>query len=271
MPISKAERNKLRSHTFSEDKIDEFGGTHVVTPEVSVAETLRNSSALLRSKYSVFLLNIPSSIILAFYVFAVFGSSSLTNLFWYSVAFFVLGVAVVAPLTAIAKARISNIKVAGIGGPILMSLNYLGPLVAVAYIGLMTLVIHTISSGFVFLAVAVAVLIIAIILQVSNLNSALSVYLLYDRGLRRDTALGRSWMFMSGQSLQMLAVNIAVFLPLVIAIVLDAVLSKTSMVLYLTLLTFILADLCTSWWQACTSYVYAEVIKKAKPMRYSRL
>ncbi len=276
MPITKAERSKLRSHTFSEDKIDEFGGTHIVTPDISVADTLRDSVTLFWSKPSALFLNIPSSIILALYVFVMFGSNSLTNLLWYTAAFFVLGILVVAPLTAVAKSRFSNMKINSLISPMLMSLNYLEPLVPIAYIGLMALTIQnlaviTLFSTIVFAVILLVVLAIAIILHISNLNSELSVYILYDKKLKRNAALGRSWMFISGQSLKMLAINIIAYLPLAIAVFLDATFSKTSIILYLALLTFILADFCASWWQACTSYIYAKIIKEAKPMKYSRL
>jgi hypothetical protein len=275
MPISKAERNRLLSHTFSENKIDEFGGTHMVTPDISVAGTLGHSLRLLKSKPSALVLNIPAGIILALYVFAMFELNSTTNLIWCTAAFFVLEILVAAPLTAVAKAKFSDISITSLINPMLMSLNYLEPLVAIAYIGIMAVVIRNLTvitafSALVFVLLIV-VLVVAIILHVSNLNSSIAVHILYDKKLKRSAALGRSWMFISGQSLQMLAVNTIAFLPLIIAIVLDAALSKTHLILYLALMTFILADLCTSWWQACTSYVYTKIIKEAKPMRYSRL
>ncbi len=276
MPISKAERSKLHSHTFSEDKIDEFGGTHIVTPDISVADTLKHSLALFGSKPSALFLNIPSSIILALYVFVMFGSNSLTNLLWYTAAFFVLGILVAAPLSAVAKSRFYNTKITSIIDPMLMSLNYLEPLVPIAYIGLMALAVQNsavinLLSTIVFGVLLLVILTIAVILHISNLNSELSVYILYDKKLKRNAALGRSWMFISGQSLKMLAINIIAYLPLVIAVLLDAAFSKTSIILYLTLLTFILADFCASWWQACTSYIYEKIVKEAKPMKYSRL
>jgi hypothetical protein len=276
MPITRAERNKLHSHTFSENKKEEFEGTYLVIPEIPVAGTLRNSLRLLKASPSVFVLNAAGSLILALYAFVVFGPVSFASLLWYTLAFFVLGIVVAAPLSAVAKARLSSVTVTSLLGPMLMSLNFLEPLVAAAYIGIAllafmgTALIGTVS-GWIFAGIVAVMLVVAIILHIDNLNAALSVHIMYDRKFGRNTALGRSWMFLSGQSLKLLAINSVAFLPVAAAIILEAEFRGTPLAAYLALITFVLADISASWWQACTAHIYAEVAKKAKPMNYSRL
>jgi hypothetical protein len=274
MPITKAERSKLRSHTFSEYKNDEFKGTHLVTPNISAADTLKHSLRQLVSKPSVLILNLPGSLIFAIYSFFMFRSDSLANSAWYTVVFFALGIFVVAPLTAIAKSKFANARAANLFSTVLISLNYLEPLVPAAYISIMVLAIQKSALITIFSTIIAAmlfILIAAIILQIINLNSAMSIYLMFDKKLKRGTAINRSWMFLSGQSSQMLMINIAAYTPLIIAVILEAAFSNTLLMPYLALLTFLLADVCTSWWQACTSYIYAKIIKEFKPIKYSRL
>jgi hypothetical protein len=37
------------------------------------------------------------------------------------------------------------------------------------------------------------------------------------------------------------------------------------------MLVFVLAVFSSSWWQACTSYMYTNIAKGARPMKYARL
>ena len=57
MPITKKETKRLRTHTFSEDKVREFGGTYTVAPDFSVSSIIKGSIRLMASKPSIFLLN----------------------------------------------------------------------------------------------------------------------------------------------------------------------------------------------------------------------
>ena len=237
MPISKTERNRLKSHTFSEDKKEEFNATHFVMPNIDIAKTLKLSFKKLGSKTSVLFLNIFSSLIFTIYIYLMLEFSSFMNLLWYTIAFFILEILVVAPITAITKAKLSDMKSGSLVSPMLISLNYLEPLIPVAYIGLIILILQSLTlinlfSAVVFGVLSIIILIIAIILQISNLNSSISIQILYDKKLGRNVALSRSWMLMSGQSLRLLAINILSSLPVIIAIIFDVILIKTSFIGY---------------------------------------
>ena len=183
MPITKAENERLRSHTFSEDKKEEFNATHLVIPTISISDTLRHSLGILKSKPSVLFINIVSSLILAIYIYFMFEASTLTNLLWYTVVFFVLEILVVAPLGAISKSKLSNIKITSLISPIIISLNYLEPLISVMYIFLILLIIQNLTfinlfSTVIFVALSIIILLIGIVLHICNLNSAILVVFL---------------------------------------------------------------------------------------------
>ena len=272
MPITKSERNKLRSHTFSEDKKDEFEGTYIEVPDLSARKTLSSSLGLLLSKPLVLILNIPVGLIFSIYIFALLRVLSLANFLWYSAAFFVLGILVISPLAAISKAKLANIGTSSFFSPMLMSLNYLEPLVFVTYFGLALFTIKNWGTITVYSIITfIILLLIAFILHIINISTSISTQIAYDKKSDRNTALNKSWLFLSGQSLSVLSVNIVVFLLLTITVLLDIVYNNPQITLYLALLTFIFADFCASWWQACTSKLYLTITKKAKPIQYSRL
>lgn len=272
MPITKAEREKLRTHTFSEDKKEEFGGTHMVAPEISVAEVISGSFGILISRPLTFVANILGSVIFAIYLFAALSTSPVLDLLLYAAMFFILEIIVVAPLTAVSRAKLANIKRASASGPMLMAFNYLEPIVPILYIAGAVLAVELVQSpSWELLGGAAVVLVLAFILQIMNLDSSISVYMYYDKKLDRATAMSRSWFFLSGQSVRILCVSTVAFLPLIVAVLLDICLRNTGQVWYMIPLVLLVADFCYSWWDACTAYIYGETAKKAKPMPYSRL
>jgi hypothetical protein len=271
MPITRGEREKLRTHTFSEDKKGEFSATHMVAPEIRPGNALALSLVLLASNAPVFALNIPGSLILAFYIALVIGAHSILWISVYSLAFFILWLLVAAPLSALSKARLSGMKASNPAGSMLMSLAYLEPVVVISYLGVLMIALHKLYTISLYWAAFIVLLVIATVLYIANLNVSIAIQLMYGKRIYRNTALNRSWLFLSGQSLRMMLINTAAFLPLIVAILAGALFAGTLPAWYLVPVLFVIADLCTSWWQACTSHVYSEISSKIKPMQYSRL
>ncbi|MCL5427775.1 MAG: hypothetical protein M1321_01185 [Candidatus Marsarchaeota archaeon] len=279
MPITKKEKGRLRSHTFSEDKRDAFIGTHMVAPSISGSGALAGAAGLLASKPVVFLFNVPSSLIFSLYMIVLFWSASLANVswyvfaLWYTAAFFVLEIIIAAPLSAAAKAKLSGAGDWGLLRPMVMSLNYLAPLVPIAYAGILALAVRGFALHAILTAIAIVVLfVVAIVLHIVNINASLAVQVMYDKKTSRSVALDRSWTLLSGQSLKVLGVNIAAFLPLAVVVVLAVVfMGAAQMMWYAGIIIFVAAEFCISWWQASTSSIYAYVSKNARPMQYSAL
>lgn len=272
MPISQSEREKLRAHTFSEDKEGEFGGTHKVAPEISENDMIGHSLGLLASRPSALALNVPGSAAFALYALAAFGTASAATFIFYASAFFAFGILIAAPLSSLAKARLSGMEAPGVVDSMIMSLAYAEPLVAASYVALIALAFRD-AAGFTLLSAItfIVLLAVAFLLHIANLDSSISVQMAGGKKYGRSTAMNNSWMFLSGQSMAMLAANIVSYLPLIALVPLDALFSGTALMPYLAVLTFIFADICASWWQACTSVAYGIVAKKTKPMKYSRL
>ena len=153
-----------------------------------------------------------------------------------------------------------------------ISLIYLEPLVPAFFLGLVMVVLKSISIfSPLYIFVFLVLLVIVVILYILNLDSSIAVYILHDKGARRDTALNRSWLFLSGQSLSVLSVNAVVYLPLVIAVIAEYLLEGSLFVWYLLPITFILADIASSWCEACTYHIYEVTKNKSRPMQYSKL
>ncbi len=272
MPITEAERKKLRKHTFSEDKKDQFGWTHSIAPELPVGNTIKNAVQMLFSSPWPWILNAAGSIILAVYLFKIFESVTIFDSFLYTAIFFVLEILIVAPLNAFSKASYAGIGRKGVLRPMLMSLTYLAPLVPIFYITALILLIHIITTMSVLAVIAfLLVMVIAILLHITNLNASLSIHIMYDKEFDRTTSLNKSWMALSGQSLSMMAVNITAFVPLIISVIAEAVLVKNVPIWYVVPVIFIISEFCISLWQASTSYAYKTLLKNVKSMQYSRL
>ncbi len=272
MPISQPERERLRAHTFSEDKKSEFGGTHKIAPEISEKNIIWSSLGLLASRPLPLVLNIPGSMAFAVYVFVAFSTSSVAAFIFYASAFLAFGILIAAPLSSAAKARLSDMDAPRVVDSMIMSLAYAEPLVAASYVTLIALAFRN-AAGFTLLAAItfVVLLVVAFLLHIANLDSSISVQMAGGRKYGRSTAMNNSWMFLNGQSMTMLAANIVSYLPLIALVPLDAFFSTTALMPYLAVLTFIFADICASWWQAGTSVAYGIVARKTKPMKYSRL
>ncbi len=274
MPITEAERKKLKNHTFSEDKKDEFRWTHGVVPEFDIGDTLSNSLGMIFSSPYPWIANIAGSLILAVYVFEIFGHlASLQDLLIYTILFFILEIIVASPLSAFSKAKFAKIESGSVARPMLMSLTYLSPLVPILYLAVLISAFHYfISLPVIGIFVSLIVLILAVILHIANLNVSLATDAMYDKKTDRNTALSRSWMMISGSSLSMLLVNILVFLPLILATSAEFVFrSNSAMAMYILPVIFVASEFCLSWWHASVSYSYGAISKNIKPMQYSRL
>ena len=271
MPITEAERKKIKDHRFSEN-VEGIDSTHTVVPRISADETIARGIELVASRPSSLLINIPGSLIFALYAFALLGSPSIYNIVLYTLLFFVLEIFLASPLSSVSKSRFANTSAAKPTDSMVISLIYLEPLVPAFFLGLVIVVLKSLTLfSPVYIIAFLILLAIVLMLYILNLDSSIAVYLLHDKGTKRDTALNRSWLFLSGQSLSVLSVNAVVYLPLVIAIILEYLLSGSLFVWYLLPITFILADLASSWWEACTYHIYEVTKKKAKPMQYSKL
>lgn len=271
MPITEAERKKIRDHRFSEN-VEGIDSTHTVVPKIPVEETIRRGFGLLASKPSSMLINIPGSLIFALYAFALLGSHSLSSIVLYTLLFFVLEIFIASPLSSVSKSRFANTKRTRSIDSMVISLIYLEPLVPAFFLGLVMVVLKSLSIfSPLYIFVFLVLLVIVVILYILNLDSSIAVYILHDKGARRDTALNRSWLFLSGQSLSVLSVNAVVYLPLVIAVIAEYLLEGSLFVWYLLPITFILADIASSWWEACTYHIYEVTKNKSKPMQYSKL
>ena len=274
MPITEAERNKLKKHTFSEDKKDEFRWTHGVVPELDIGKALSSSLGMVFSSPYPWIANMAGSLILAVYVFEIFGhSASLSDLFLYTILFFILEIIIVPPLSAFSKAKFANIEPGSVARPMLMSLTYLSPLVPILYlVGLIFVMRYFVSLPVVGIFIALVVFILAVILHIANLNVSFATDAMYDKKTDRNTALSRSWMMISGQSLSMLLINVVVFLPLIFAVFAEIVFrSNTTIALYMLPVIFVVSEFCLAWWHASVSYSYEAISKNIKPIQYSRL
>ena len=269
MPITEAERKKITEHTFSED-VSELDSTRIVAPNISSADSVWNGIKLAASKPSSFILNIPGSLIFAFYAFALLRSSSLLHIILYTLAFFVLEIFIAAPLAAASKSRITGSAAAGYTDSMVISLIYLEPLVPAFFLILLVLA-KSLSSSLLYAIAFLLVFVVTLMLYILNLDSSIAVNFLHDKNVKRDKALNRSWLFLSGQSLSVMSVNVAVSLPLAVAVIVEGLLAGTPLAWYVLPIIFILADFSASWWQACTSYIYKLTLKKAKPSEYSKL
>ncbi len=274
MPITEAERNKLKKHTFSEDKKDEFRWTHGVVPEFDIGKTLSSSLGMVFSSTYPWIANIAGSLILAVYVFEIFGHlASLADLLIYTILFFILEIIVVSPLSAFSKAKFANIEPGSAAKPMLMSLTYLSPLVPILYlVGLIFAMRYFVLLPVISILISLVVLILAVILHIANLNVSLATDAMYEKKIDRNTALSRSWMMISGQSLSMLLINVVVFLPLIFAVFAEVVFrNNTTIALYILPVIFVVSEFCLSWWHASASYSYEAISKNIKPIQYSRL
>ncbi len=271
MPITDAERKKIKEHRFSEN-IEGLDSTHTVVPSISAEETIARGLEMVASKPSSLLINVPGSLIFALYAFSLLLSPSLSNIVLYTLLFFVLEIFVASPFSSISKSRFANTAAAKPADSMIISLIYLEPLVPAFFLGLIIVVLKSLTLfSPAYIIVFLILLAIVLMLYILNLDSSIAVYILHDKGIRRDTALNRSWLFLSGQSLSVLSVNAVVYMPLVIAVVIEYLLAGSLFVWYLLPITFILADLASSWWEACTYYIYEVTKKKSKPMQYSKL
>ncbi len=270
MPITEAERKKITEHTFSED-VSELDSARIVAPNISSADSVMNGIKLAASKPSSFILNIPGGLIFAFYAFALLRSSSLLHIILYTLAFFILEIFVAAPLSAASKSRFMDSAAAGYTDSMVISLIYLEPLVPAFFLILLVLAIKSLSSSLLYVIAFLLIFVVTLMLYILNLDSSIAVNFLHDKNVKRDKALNRSWIFLSGQSLSVMSVNIAVSLPLAVAVMVEGLLAGTPLAWYFLPIVFILADFSASWWQACTSYIYRLTLKKARPSQHSRL
>lgn len=273
MPITEAERRKLKTHTFSEDRKGEFGWTHSIAPELKMGETLGNALGMMFSDPYPLAINLSGSLIFTAYIFGIFTSGSLFYSLAYTLIFFFAGIVIIAPLSAFSKARFAGIKPNNTARPMLISLVYLSPLVPILYVGVLVLTFHELfASQILNILAPLFILSVAVILHMINLSVSLATDSMYDGGLDRSTALGRSWMMISGQSLRMLLIDVVAFLPLILGVLIEALFrSNAAIALYMLPIIFIATEFSTSWWHACVSYAYTTISKKVKPMQYSRL
>jgi hypothetical protein len=119
---------------------------------------------------------------------------------------------------------------------------------------------------------ALAVIIVAtIILQIINLNNTISVQIMNDKRVSRNISMNISWLSLSGQSLSVLMVNIAAFVPLIVVVILETAARGTTLFVPFAIILFIATDFSISWWHACTSSIYLATVKQAKPASLSKL
>jgi hypothetical protein len=154
-----------------------------------------------------------------------------------------------------------------------MSLTYLSPLVPILYlVGLIFAMRYFVLLPVISILISLVVLILAVILHIANLNVSLATDAMYEKKIDRNTALSRSWMMISGQSLSMLLINVVVFLPLIFAVFAEVVFrNNTTIALYILPVIFVVSEFCLSWWHASASYSYEAISKNIKPIQYSRL
>ena len=260
----------MQAHKFSEDRKDQF--MHVTVPSISAQAILKSGFDAMARNSLVLIVNLVGSLILTSFIFLALLPHTATALIVYSIVFFVLDAFLVAPLDARSKSITAKLKNTNIASPIAMSLNYLGPVVPILYVWIILIVFHIVASASILYGFALAVaFIVAIVLHLVNLNNTISVQVMNDKRVNRNTAMNISWLSLSGQSLSILVVNITAFLPVVTITIIEAFLRGTGAFTPLAIVLFVAADFSISWWHACTTSIYNSTVKLAKPMAYSKL
>ena len=249
MPITPKEQKKVAAHRVNE----KIGNDAIYfTPgQFTIGRVLNESILTFSAFHKYALLSIPDGIVLIgmFYLINHFAAAPIElgiimpGLLFMFFAYFIL---ISAPIASYYKSKIAKIKYCGVIKSTTSSVSILQPLgytIIMAFIPVMK--IFGILNGF-----SILLLMGGVLFYFISINQAMIPYFLLDTNLNRSDAINRGWLLLSNSSLKIAIVNVLVFLPLVILLLISLIFSN-SYILVGAFVAFIVLD--GIWYGACAS------------------
>ena len=262
MPISLEEKKKLSKHSF--DEVNRKGEDFIYLSQVmfSPAVAIKSGWSSFIKKPQLIFLNLPQGLMLSFILYLIYTSTTNSSdlftkfiaaalFFTMIILFFMFEILVSSQIASYYKNNLVGYHKAKFLRTAIASLSIMQP---VGYMLFFTVILLINYS----LVLSVMLGIIGVLLYIGSINQSLLPYALsIENGKNRSSAINWGWASISNLNLQTLLVNLIIFLPFIILVILYLSLGSI-LLLVLLILVFIISD---AIWYGATSYIYKAVSK----------